>query len=79
MIFALANLTLGPLSLTIAENFCGPTLSKTSFILVAKKFPVWDSFEKSDSRYRYSFRSGVIIKKFQYEWFLPLFHPSKAF
>lgn len=40
MIFALANLTLGPLSLTIAENFCGPTLSKTSFILVAKKFPV---------------------------------------
>jgi hypothetical protein len=40
MIFALANLTLGPLSLTIAENFCGLTLSKTSFILVAKKFPV---------------------------------------
>ena len=61
----LANLILGPLSVTIAINFLIPMLWRTFKISLANFFPVWCSSVKSWRQKRYSWRNGVKITKFQ--------------
>ena len=78
LISFLAFLIFGPLSDTIAEIRSGPIFSITSSILLAKNSPVCECSDKSDNWYKYSFRVGVRIIKFQIDWWRPEVHPSNA-
>ena len=70
--------TFDPLSLIIAENFDGPILIRTSSIFLARKSPVCDSVDKSESRKIYSFRVGVRTVKFHTDRLFGDDHSSKA-